>query len=211
MKLAFKYAFVAIPVMLSFAAPVAAGPVEDAMAACDRGDYTTAVRLLRPLAEQGDAQAQYNLGVLYDNGQGVPQNSTEAVKWYSKAADQGDSRGENNLANMYLSGQGVPQNYTEAMKWFRKAADQGNARAQRNLGLMYSNGQGVPKDDAEAGGGQLVSQGRRSGSRCGSVYPRNNLPSRYGRAAERRRGGEVVPQGRRSRLRRRTVQPRVTL
>src|SRR6202035_6044415 len=99
MKLAFKHTFVAILVMLSLAAPVAAGPGQDAMAAYARGDYATALRLLRPLADQGDAQAQYNLGALYDNGQGVPQNYAEAMKWYRKAADQGDSRGQNNLAN----------------------------------------------------------------------------------------------------------------
>jgi Sel1 repeat len=67
--------------------PVAAGPGEDAMAAYARGDYITALRILRPLADQGDAQAQYNLGVLYDNGLGVPQDDAEAMKWYRKAAE----------------------------------------------------------------------------------------------------------------------------
>jgi hypothetical protein len=71
MKLMLKHTFAAIVLVLNFAVPVAAGPGEDAMAAFARGDYTTALRLLRPLADQGDAQAQYNLGVLYDNGQGV--------------------------------------------------------------------------------------------------------------------------------------------
>ena len=134
MKLAFKHTFVAIPVMLSLATPVAAGSGQDAVAAYARGDYAAALRLLRPLADQGDAQAQYNLGALYDNGQGVPQNYAEAMKWYRKAADQGDDRDQNNLATMYVKGQGVPQNYAEAMKWYRKAADQGNARAEQNLG-----------------------------------------------------------------------------
>jgi uncharacterized protein len=150
MKLGFKYTFAPILVMLSLAAPVAAGPNQDAMAAYERGDYATALRLLHPLADQGDAQAQYNLGTLYDNGQGVAQNDAEAMKWYRKAADQGDDRGQNNLATMYVKGQGVPQNYAEAMTWYRKAADQGNTRAQQNLGFMYANGQGVPKNDAEA-------------------------------------------------------------
>jgi tetratricopeptide (TPR) repeat protein len=94
------------------------------MAAAASGDYVTALRLLRPLADQGDVQAQYNLGVFYDHGLGVPQNNSEAVKWYRKAADQGEDRAQNNLATMYANGQGVAQNYSEAVKWFRKAADQ---------------------------------------------------------------------------------------
>src|SRR5262249_20977092 len=137
MSRAFKAIFAATILGLSFAAPVAAGPGEDAMVAYARGDYATAVQLLRPLADQGDAQAQYNLGVLYENGQGVPQNSAEAVEWYRKAAEQGEARAQNNLASMYASGQGVPQNYAEAMKWLRRAADQENARAQQGLGFMY--------------------------------------------------------------------------
>jgi len=152
LKLTFKHALAAILLMLSFASPVAAGPGEDAAAAYARGDYATALRLLRPLAEQGDAQAQYNLGVLYDNGRGVPQDNAEAMKWYRKAADQGDARSQNNLASMYATGQGVPKNYAEAMKWFRRAADQGNARAQHSLGFMYATGQGVPQDNAQAVG-----------------------------------------------------------
>jgi TPR repeat protein len=103
MKLTLKHVLAAILLMLSFATPVTAGPGEDAMAASARGDYATALRLLRPLADQGDAQAQYNLGVLYDNGQGVPQDNGEAMKWYRKAADQGEARGQNNLANMYVN------------------------------------------------------------------------------------------------------------
>src|SRR5215471_9458253 len=142
MSRAFKTIFAATILGLSFVAPVAAGPGEDAMAAAARGDYATAVRLLRPLADQGDAQAQYNLGVLYDNGQGVPQNDAEAMKWYRKAAEKGHARAQQNLGTMYANGQGVPQNYTEAMTWFRKAADQGHAGAQQSLGSMYFNGQG---------------------------------------------------------------------
>jgi len=75
--------------MLSFAAPGAAGPSEDADAAMKRHDYKTALRLIRPLAEQGDANAQYNLGVLYDNGLGVPQDRVRAYMWLNLAAMQG--------------------------------------------------------------------------------------------------------------------------
>ena len=89
MKLAFKHSIAAILLVLSFAAPVAAGPLEDANAAIKRRDYATALRLIRPLAEQGDANAQYNLGVFYDNGLGVPQDKVRAYMWFSLSAAQG--------------------------------------------------------------------------------------------------------------------------
>ena len=89
MKLTLKHTLAAIILGLSFAAPMAAGPLEDADAALKRRDYTTAVRLNRPLAEQGDANAQYNLGVLYDNGLGVPQDKVRAYMWFTLSASQG--------------------------------------------------------------------------------------------------------------------------
>ena len=89
MKLTLKHAVAAIFLMLSFAAPVAAGPLEDADAAIKKRDYATAVRLIRPLAEQGDATAQYNLGVFYDNGLDVPQDRVSAYMWFSLSAAQG--------------------------------------------------------------------------------------------------------------------------
>ena len=82
----------------------------------------TALRLWRPLAEQGDADAQYSLGVTYANGRGVPQDYAEAVRWYRKAADQGLASAQNNLGLMYDNGQGVPQDYAEAVKWYNLAA-----------------------------------------------------------------------------------------
>jgi len=85
-------------------------------------------------ADQGDAQAQYNLGVMYDKGEGVAQNKTEAAHWYRKAADQGDAQAQYNLGVMYDKGEGVAQNKAEAVNWYRKAADQGDAQAQYNLG-----------------------------------------------------------------------------
>ena len=75
-------------------------------------------------------QGSVNLGVMYDNGDGVPENDAEAVKWYRKAADQGHASAQYNLGVMYSNGEGVPENDAEAVKWYRKAADQGNAMAQ---------------------------------------------------------------------------------
>jgi TPR repeat protein len=91
MMLTLKHVIAAIILVLSFAAPVAAGPLEDAVAAAAGGDHATALRLWRPLADQGNALAQRNLGFMYANGQGVPQDYAEAVKWYRLAADQGDA------------------------------------------------------------------------------------------------------------------------
>lgn len=85
MKLTLKHALTAIMLVLSFATPVVAGQFEDAAAANGRGDYATALRLLRPLAGQGNASAQYNLGIMYELGQGVPQSYAEAVMWYHRA------------------------------------------------------------------------------------------------------------------------------
>lgn len=84
-----KHALATAFLSLSFAIPLLAGPLEDANAAIKRRDYATAVRLIRPLAEQGDANAQYNLGVLYDNGLGVPQDRVRAYMWLNLAAMQG--------------------------------------------------------------------------------------------------------------------------
>jgi hypothetical protein len=106
---------------------------------------------LRARAEAGgDAAAQYNLGLMYDNGRGVPQDYAEAARWYRLAAEQGHPVAQYNLGFMYVDGSGVPQDDAEAVRWFRLAADQGDADAQVNLGSMYANGSGVPQDDAEA-------------------------------------------------------------
>jgi len=142
--------FVAVGVI--FAVPVhsRAGQLEDGRIAYAAANYAEAMRLLRPLAEQRNAEAQIYLGLLYAKGQGVPQDYAEAARWYRKAAEQGDALGQYNLGFMYQRGQGVPQDYAEAARWYRKAAEQGQANAQYNLGLMYEKGQGVAPDSAEA-------------------------------------------------------------
>ncbi len=97
-------------------------------------------------ADQEDASAQFNLGVMYGNGEGVVQDYKEAAKWFRKAADQGITDAQFNLGLMYGSGDGVVQDYKEAVKWYRKAAEQGDAKSQNNLGVMYALGQGVMQD-----------------------------------------------------------------
>ena len=125
-----------------------AGPFEDAVAAYHRGDYATALRLSHPLAEQGDADAQFHLGVMYESGQGVLRSDAEAIKWYRKAAEQDDAVAQFNLGIMYAKG-GSPS-YAEAALWYRLAAEHGLAGAQFNLGMMYVEGQGVPQDYVQA-------------------------------------------------------------
>ena len=97
--------------------------------ALDKQDYATALEELMPLAQKGDAEAQYNLGKLYHDGQGVPQDYAEAVKWFQKAADQGNAKAQHNLGVMYYNGQGVPQNYVNAYMWLCLAAAEGDQRS----------------------------------------------------------------------------------
>jgi TPR repeat protein len=120
------------------------------MDANNREDYATALREWRPLAEKGDALAQYNLGVLYRKGRGVPQDDVQARKWYDKAAVQGQAKAQYNLGTLYYNGEGVPKDYKQALRWFRLAADQGEAVAQTKIAIMYEDAQGVPRDLVQA-------------------------------------------------------------
>jgi len=99
-------------------------------------DYVEAVKSYRKAAEQGSADAQNNLGVMYNNAWGVTQDYAEAVKWYRKAAEQGLASAQNNLGVMYNNAWGVTKDDAEAVKWFRKAAEQGNADARKTLRVM---------------------------------------------------------------------------
>jgi hypothetical protein len=99
---------------------------DEGVAAYNRGDYATALREFRPLAEQGHAKAQYSLGRMYHLGRGVPQDYVEAVKWFRAAAEQGHAFAQQNLGIGYLNGQGVLQDYVLAYMWFNLAAVRGN-------------------------------------------------------------------------------------
>jgi uncharacterized protein len=103
------------------------------VAAYESGDYATALREWNPLAEQGDAGAQFSLGWMYYKGQGIPLDDKTAVKWYRLAAEQGHADAQNNLGDMYHEGNGVPQDNKTAVKWWKLAAEQGHAGAQNNL------------------------------------------------------------------------------
>ena len=141
----------ALAVVVSLlAAPAAAQDRDKGVEANARDDYAAALIELRPLAEQGDADAQTNLAIMFENGLGVAQDYTEAVKWYQRAAEQGHVGAQNNLGVMYGNGRGVAQDHAEAVKWYQRAAEQGVAQPQDNLGVMYENGRGVPQDFVRA-------------------------------------------------------------
>ena len=120
-----------IMLTLGLASGLSVGWFEDGSAEYQAGNYQKA-------AEQGDASAQFNLGLIYRKGKGVTQDYKEAIKWFRKAAEQGDAEAQFNLGLIYRKGKGVTQDYKEAIKWFRKAAEQGDAEAQFNLCLLYT-------------------------------------------------------------------------
>lgn len=108
------------------------------------------IETLKQQAASGNAAAQYDLGISYHNGDGVPQDDAQAASWFRKAADQGNALAQYNLGLLYEDGSGVPQDFGQAVIWYRKAGDQHQANAEYSLGLAYFLGRGVPKDYAQA-------------------------------------------------------------
>ena len=124
--------------------------MKDGYAAYESGDYKTALREFRSLAEHGDPAAQIAVGWLFDSGRGVAHDDTEAIRWYTMAAVQGCAVAQQYLGTMYASGSGVPRNFDAARKWFRAAADQGDAGGLYGLGVLYRDGDGVTADPVAA-------------------------------------------------------------
>lgn len=143
-----QYADAAKPNPANTAAAIA--DFSKGVAAYKRNDYVSALKEFQPLAEQGNAKAQYNLGLMYDSGEGVPQSSAKALSWYRKAAAQGHPDAQFNLAVAYKNGDGVPKDMASAVEWYRKAAEQGDALAQLSLGMAYELGDGIAQDDVTA-------------------------------------------------------------
>ena len=142
-----KRGILAVFLALVLSAPSLAAELQAGSEAYKRGDYVAA---LKKVAEKGHKKAQYSLGVMYANGQDVPQDAVEAVRWFRLAAEQGNADAQHNLGLMYKDGQVVTQDYAEAVRWFRLAAERAHARAQHNLGFMYENGQDVTQDYVQA-------------------------------------------------------------
>jgi TPR repeat protein len=147
-----RWALVLAVMLATAVEPARAGPGDDALAAYSGRDYATALRLWRPLADQGDASAEFWVGACYDLGHGVAADPAVAVQWYRKAAEQGHANAQHNLGNLYEVAQGVSPDYalTAAATWYRRAAEQGYRPAQANLGALYYSGRGVRRDLVQA-------------------------------------------------------------
>lgn len=123
---------------------------EEGMKAYEASDYQSALQVWLPLAELGDADAQFLLGTMYDNGTGVTQDYNQAIKWYTLAAKQADSDAQTNLAYLYWTGKGVAKDFKESIKWYKLAAKQGDPIAQNNIGKSYQYGYGTTIDYKQA-------------------------------------------------------------
>jgi TPR repeat protein len=118
--------------------------------AYDQGRFSEALEVWQPLARQGNADAQINLGIMYDYGKGVAENPALAAHWYLRAAEQGHASAQFNLGQLYLQGKGVEQNTQLAIHWLQQAAHQDFAIAQYNLGVLYAEGKRMPVENNKA-------------------------------------------------------------
>lgn len=142
--------FLALSLAMLSSSTVFAQDFDKGLTAYYAGDFATALDELRPLAEEGNADAQKKLGDMYSDGKGVPQSYSEAVIWYGRAAEQGKWLAQIQIGTLYLNGRGVLQDYAEAMNWFSLAAKQGSSYGQFYLGTMYSKGEGVLQNNITA-------------------------------------------------------------
>jgi uncharacterized protein len=145
-----KSLILALAALALAAGSAAAGPLQDGARYFQHADYNHALASWRPLAVQGNPIAQNNLGIMYLDGKGVPQNTSEAVRYLSLSAAAGSSLGQNNLGGLYRDGKGVPRDYVRAAQWFSASAAQGNSAGMYNLGLMYEMGQGMKTEPFHA-------------------------------------------------------------
>ena len=120
------------------------------MDAYNAGDYETAYKEWKALAEQGDAWAQIHIYMMYSFGEGVTQDDKEAMRWLRLAVEQGDARAQHELGSVFRTGLSIAQDFKEAMKWYHLAANQGHADAQFALGQMHLKGQGVTQNNVIA-------------------------------------------------------------
>jgi len=124
--------------------------VQRAIDAYNEGDYAAAMAVWEPLANQGNRDAQFAMGVLYYEGQGVSKNLDEALAWFRKAANSGHPTAMFNLGVAYWEGRGLSQNFAQAVDWWERAAESGDVTSQYNLGLAYYLGKGAQKDIDQA-------------------------------------------------------------
>jgi TPR repeat protein len=140
----------ALALLLALATAVSAADFEAGVAAARAGDYRTALKEWEPLGMAGHRDAQFNLGLLYENGLGVAADAAKAVYWYGRAAEQDDRVAQAYLGEMYANATGVARDDVVALRWYRRAAELGHARSQYNVGLFYALGRGVAPSDVQA-------------------------------------------------------------
>jgi TPR repeat protein len=131
---------------LLFAQAAHAADIQKGIAAYKDHDYAAALEEFQPLAQQGDVQGEFYLGLMYDRGYGVTRDDDQAIFWYRRASEQGSLIAQYNLGTKYASGNGVSQDYAEAAKWFGMCAERGLAYGQFSLGELYMKGSGVKQD-----------------------------------------------------------------
>jgi uncharacterized protein len=142
---------------------------DEGLAAAKSGDYATALTMWKPLAEHGNADAQFNVGYLYANGLGTPPDQAAAKQWYEKAAKQDHASAAYNLAGLSIAA----QDPAGASRWLGVAATRGHLKAQNNLSLQYAHGRGVTADDHRAVRWLLRA------AQAGDAIAQSNLGSRY--------------------------------
>ena len=142
MQMTGRHILVAAALSIMIGTTPALADVKKGVSAWQAGDFASAVREWRPLADKGDADAQFNMGQAYKLGRGAPADMKLAQSWYEKAAAQGHEQAQANLGLILFQN----GNRTAALPWIRKAADRGDPRAQYVLGTALFNGDGIPKD-----------------------------------------------------------------
>ena len=138
-----------------------AGPFEDALAAYDRHEYGTALQLMRPLAEQGSAEAQNGMGALNYHGYGVTQDFKEALKWYRLAAAQGHLNAQVNLGSMYYEGEGVAEDLVHSHMWLSIAAERGYPEAAKMRDTVFKEMTKAQASQSQALQGECQASGFR--------------------------------------------------
>lgn len=158
-----------------FMAPASAGDFEEGLAAWKAGNYTAALKIWTPLAEQDHAAAEYYLALMHAKGQGVTRDDSKAIQWYRRAASHRYTPAQLAIAVSYDEGRGVPQSPSKAMKWYRLAGQQGDVTAQVTLGLIYGTGRGVPENPWQA------AKWYELAAEQGNAIAQNNLGHLYAR------------------------------
>jgi uncharacterized protein len=166
-------ACLSVVLLVTTTGAVVAGSLEEAKTGNDKGDFRSAERIYSELSNQGDRTAQVQLGLMYDEGHGVPKQYQQAVRWYSVAASQGDPDAPYYLGRIYQDGRGGAKKYARARQWYRVAAQRESHKAAVNLGLMYALGSGGPTDYQAAGQWFLLA------ANSGDIIAQDNLGVLY--------------------------------